>query len=97
MRKTFPLQLPGRVDARVVEAAKGDIRKYVKRERRKTLPEGFTQWNFACRAGADEATATSCGVADLPAAIDALAAEGGTSVYIEVIAQPGVREFPPQV
>lgn len=95
MQKTFPLQVPGKVDARVVEAVKGDVRKYVKRERRKKLPEGFTEWTFACRTGPDRATATTCAVDELSAAIDAAVAAGATALYVEVIAQPGIR--PPRL
>jgi Family of unknown function (DUF6172) len=92
MQKTFPLQIPGKVDARVVEAVKGDVRKYVKRERRKKLPEGFTEWTFACKAGPDRATAA---VDELSAVIDAAVAAGATALYIEIIAQPGIR--PPRI
>lgn len=95
MQKTFPLQLPGRVDARVVEAVKGDIRKYVKRERRKPLPEGFTQWNFDCRIGVDANSAAATPVAGLSAAIDEVVKSGGTAVFVEIFAKPGVREPAP--
>jgi hypothetical protein len=95
MQKTFPLQIPGKVDARVVEAVKGDVRKYVKRERRKKLPEGFTEWTFACKAGPDRATAATAAVDELSAVIDAAVAAGATALYIEIIAQPGIR--PPRI
>jgi hypothetical protein len=91
MKKTFPLKMPGRADARVVEAIKSDVRKYVKRERRKTLPEGFSEWAFACKAGASAAAATSCKLADIGGIIDAVASAGGTEVYVEILAAPSHR------
>ncbi len=91
MKKNFPLQAPGKADARVVDSVKNEIRKYANRERRKPLPEGFTWWNFNCRAGADRDTATSCAFNDIGTAIDAVVNAGGTQVYIEVIAEAGHR------
>jgi len=94
MKKTFPLHQPNHAAARVVEAIKGEVRKYVKRERRKKLPETFDQWDFACKVGADLATAETKTVDDIPPAIDTIAQAGGTHVYIEVISAAGHR-FPP--
>ena len=94
MKKSFPLKVPGRVDQRVVEAVKNEMRKYVKRERRKSLPEGFTAWNFRCKAGADRETAATCELADISGVIDAVANAGGSEVYIEILAEPGYRVPP---
>ena len=97
MKKVFQLKAPGLVDQRVVEAVKNDVRKYVKRERRKTLPEGFTQWNFNCKAGPVRDTAPVRELDDLSAAIDEVANAGGTEIYIEVLAEAGHRTPPPAV
>ena len=51
MKKTFPLKDPAKADARVLEAIKQDVRKYVKRERRKALPTGVDFWDFNCQLG----------------------------------------------
>lgn len=91
MKKIFPLQAPGKADPRVVESVKNEIRKYANRERRKPLPEGFTWWNFNCRAGADRDSATPCAFNDIGGAIDAVVNAGGTQVYVEVVAEPGHR------
>ena len=40
MKKTFPLTQPKLHPDRVLDAVKHEIRKYLKRERRKPLPEG---------------------------------------------------------
>lgn len=91
MKKTFPLHAPGKADARVVEGIKHDVRKYVQRERRKTLPEGFDQWDFACKVGADAATADVKNLQTVAAAIDAVVQAGLDSVYVEVVAAAGHR------
>ena len=57
MKKTFSLHAPGLADARVVEAIKHEVRRYVKRERSKRLPEGFEVWEFSCKVGSDPSSA----------------------------------------
>lgn len=91
MKKTFSLKDPVKDSARVIEAVKNDVRKYLKRERRKTPPEGFEQWDFACRIGPDATTAASTPVKELNPAIDAVAAAGGDAVYVEILALPAHR------
>jgi hypothetical protein len=94
MKKLFPLRVPGRNDQRVVEAVKYDVRKYVKRERRKQLPEGFSTWTFQCQAGPTRDTATACELADINAQIDEIANTGAHEIYIEIVAAPGQRTSP---
>lgn len=94
MKKVFPFKVPGKADPGVVESVKLDVRKYVKRERRKALPKGFSQWNLACRAGSSAAAATECDLPGLIAMIDEVAAAGGTEIYLEILATPGHRPPP---
>jgi hypothetical protein len=91
MKKVFALKEPGKVDARVVEAVKSDVRKYVKRERRKELPEGFTQWNFTCKTGPNPDAAEPCELGQLSPKIDEAVAAGAAEIYIEIVAEPGTR------
>lgn len=93
MKKTFPLKEPGKVDARVIEAVKSEVRKYLKRERRKQLPEGFDQWDFACKIGPDQAVAETKSVKDIFLAIDEVAKTDSPQVYVELLAAAGKR-FP---
>ena len=86
MKKTFPLKDPARADQRVVEAIKHDVRKYAKRERRKPLPEGFDLWELSCRVGPDQTLAEGRPFKEIATAIDAVAAAGGTTVYVEILA-----------
>lgn len=92
MKKTFPFQIPGKDDARVLEAIKGDIRKYLKRERRKKFPEGFDLWDFNCKLGSDQTSATPIPVADLIAGLDKLAASGASQAYVEILAFASNRQ-----
>ena len=91
MKKTFPLQQPGKADARVRDAIKHDVRKYVIRERRKPLPDETDTWVIACRVGADDASASRQELKAVSSAIDAVAATGATAVFIEIMARAGRR------
>lgn len=88
MKKTFPLHLPEMTDSRVIAAIHVTLNKYVKRERRKALPEGADRWNFQCRVGANPETATPCQLAEIPAGIAAVASAEHPGVYVEILAEP---------
>jgi Family of unknown function (DUF6172) len=95
MRKTFPLRVEGKHPERVLEAVKHEIRKYIKRERRRDVPQGADFWDFDCQFGADEDTAAAMAPAALTAALDALALAGGEQCYVELLAKPAVWERRP--
>jgi hypothetical protein len=86
MKKTFPLHVSGKDDARVLESIKNDIRKYLKRERRKPFPEGFDLWDFNCKIGPDQAGATPTTAGEIVTALDALVQTGVEQVYVEILA-----------
>ena len=92
MKKTFSLHVPGKEDSRVVEAIKLELTKYVKRERRKTLPPEMNFWDFRCKVGSEGATAKATLLPDVPKAVEAVAATGAAEVYVEILASPGFRE-----
>ena len=81
MKKTFQLAIEGKNRDRVLDAAKHDIRKYVKRERQKPLPEGADLWNFDWRLGGIKETAADLPYAEVMAQIDALAKDGAASLH----------------
>ena len=91
MKKTFPLHVPGKEDPKVVEAIKLQLTKYVKRERRKTLPPEFDVWDFACKVGSDSGTATAIPLPEVPQAVESVAKAGGAEVYVEILASAGNR------
>jgi hypothetical protein len=92
MKKTFPLHVPGKDDPRVLQAIKLELTKYVKREKRKTLPPEVDFWHFNCKVGSASETAAFTPLPDLPRAVEAIAAAGASEVYVEIMASPGFRE-----
>jgi len=96
MKKTFELTHPKVKLARRVDAVKHEVKKYVKRERGKTLPAGADFWDFDCKFGNTEAEAESVHLSEINKRIDQTQVEGLTSFYIEVIAKEGIRTFTPK-
>lgn len=93
MKKTFPYTDPKEKHAppRVVEQIKSKIRKYLKRERRKPLPDEVDFWDFDCRTGKTQESSAEAHVSALIEAVDRGAAEGWEQIYIEILAKPGRR------
>lgn len=93
MKKTFELTHPKIKLERRVDAVKHEIKKYLKRERKKTLPAGVDFWDFDCRFGNTEAEAETIALADINKRIDQTQVDGLTSFYIEVEVKEGIRVF----
>ncbi|MBP9735346.1 MAG: hypothetical protein KBD82_06900 [Rhodoferax sp.] len=91
MRKTFLIKIEGKHPDRLLDAAKHEIRQYLKRERRKALPGGADYWDFDCRFGENPECAESVHVAQLTALIDGAAQGSAASFYLELIAKPALR------
>lgn len=95
MKKTFQLNVEGKNRDRLLDATKNEIRKYVKRERRRELPVGADYWDFDCRFGATEAAAQPAHLSTLIGLVDGVATEGGAQFYIELLARPAQRNSRP--
>jgi hypothetical protein len=91
MKKNFSLHAPRKADARVLDSIKHEVRKYVKRDRKKPLPEGAAEWKFECRVGSDQSTAETVPLKEISSALDRVAAGGVDSVYIEILSVPAAR------
>jgi hypothetical protein len=92
MKKTFRLNQSNKNYDRAVESAKHEIRQYVKREKRKPLPEGVDFWEFDCRFGADEAIAEAIAFSQITSSIDSAATNKLDGFYIEILAKAGYKK-----
>lgn len=90
MRKSFSLEHPKHKPARVVENIKHQIRKYIKRERGKKLPDEMDFWAFDCKIG-PESPERTLAEKELGKAIDAAVEEGWETIHVELIATPVKR------
>lgn len=92
MKKLFQLTIEGKNRDRVLEGTKHEIRKYIKRERAKALPEGADFWDFDCQFGLSKETASAVHFANITNCINEAATSGADTFYLEVLARPGVRQ-----
>lgn len=82
---------------RLVEAIKYEVKKYIRRERRKSLPDGVDFWDFDCRFGADEASSEVIHISTINKHISQAETDGLESFYLEILAKPGIRMKRPDV
>ena len=97
MKKTFLLQVEGKNPDRILEAVKHEVRKYARREGRKTVPEGFDYWDFDCQVGVSPEEAEVATFAQVVPLIDAAAKAGATTCYVEILSKPVIRLRKPQL
>lgn len=89
MKKIFPLTDPVKHKDRVLESIKHEIRKYIKREKKKQLPNKATMyWDFDCKIGETKESSVTVQEADLIKSLDALGATSTEIVYIEILSKP---------
>ena len=88
MKKIFSLHSETKQPERVIDAIKHEIRKYLKRERNKKLPEGSPFWIFECRVGESEERAKEVLVQELIGAIDTAHTQKWSACYVEIVAKP---------
>ena len=88
MKKIFKLTDEKKHEDRVLEAVKNDIRKYVKREKKKDLTDKkLMYWDFDCKVGATADDAKVVAYEELIKELDVLKATGVNEVYVEVVAK----------
>lgn len=91
MKKNFKLTASNKHPDRVVDSIKNEIRKYIKREKRKALPEGFDYWDFECKFAQKDETPTAINFNDITACIDAAAKAQCETFYMEIMAKAGKK------
>lgn len=91
MKKTFNLTDPKISVSRMADAVRSEIKKYLKRERRKSLPPDADYWAFECKFGKTPDLSKDTHVDDLSKCIDQAEKQQMLSFYIEIIAKPSKR------
>ncbi|MDH5517099.1 MAG: DUF6172 family protein [Gammaproteobacteria bacterium] len=95
MKKTFKLTHEKLHPERLIDAIRHEIRKYIKRERKRSLPKGADFWDFDCRFGADEASSDVIHLSEIDTSINRVIAKELDSFYLEILAKPGYRQAKP--
>jgi len=96
MKKTFKLTHEKIKPARLVDAIKNEVKKYLKRERNRALPAEADFWDFDCRYGADAESSVVIHVKEINKHIDKALAEQLETFYLEILAKPATRSYIPR-
>jgi hypothetical protein len=97
MKKTFNLSHKKIKLPRLVDAIKHEVKKYIKRERRRALPEDADYWDFDCRFGVDEESSEVIHVSEINKSISWAESEKLDSFYLEVMVKPCRRNRAPEI
>jgi hypothetical protein len=97
MKKVFQLTSPNKEPERQLDSVIHEIRKYIKRERKKPLPEKVDYWDFDCRIGESAEAAKGFSLDTLNASIDKFVEADKKSFYIEILSKPATAENKPKV
>lgn len=92
MKKVYNLNHEKIKYPRLIDAAKHDVKKYLRRERNKTLPKDFDYWDFDCKFGNSKEDAKVIHLATINKHIDQIASQKGHSFYLEIIAKAAIRK-----
>ena len=91
MKKIFQLQQANKNRERTLDAVKHEVRKYLRRERKKKLPEDAVFWGFDCRFGQNSEAADPLPVSEIIAALDKAHDAGWDQCYVEIIAKASYK------
>jgi len=91
MKKTFRLKVENKNSDRLLDKIKYEIRKYIKREKKKTLPEDVDFWKFECKFGQNEEEPQVIEFVDITKHIDAAATNDCESFYMEILSTKGYK------
>ena len=97
MKKTFSLTHEKIKTPRLIDSIKHEVKKYLKREKKKKLPEGVDFWDFDCKYGPTELNSDVIHVSALNKSIDDAAQLELASFYLEILVKPGYRTLKPIV
>ena len=88
MKKIFHIEQEKRNRDRAVEAIKHELRKYIKREKKKKLPNSDTMyWDFDCKFGQNSEDAKVITFDEVIKSLDVANSDKWSECYIEVMAK----------
>ncbi len=92
MKKRFALTDTKKAPERVLEAIKNDIRKYIKREKRKPLPLDTNFWRIDCKFAKNDNELEAIKFEDIMKNINEASNEACESFMIELVATAVQKE-----
>lgn len=92
MKKTFLLTDAVKKPERIADAIKSEVKKYLKRERNKTVPDKIDYWDFDCAIGSNAREARPVEIKEISSMIDSFVAKKSESFYLEILVKPGYKK-----
>lgn len=92
MKKIFLIDITNKTRDRQIDSIKNEIRKYIKREKSKKLPENFNSWYFDCKFGETQESAKEIAFIDIIKSVDFAQTQNYPSFYLEIIAKAVLKE-----
>jgi len=89
MKKIFKLKVENKNPDRLLEAIKHEIRKYIKREKRKPLSEDVDFWKLECKFAKNDDIPSEINFEDIMGHINKAASQDCDSFYMEIISTKG--------
>jgi len=87
MKKNFTMNHPKKKSDRLFEAVKGEVKRYIKREQKKELPENTDYWDFDCKYGHTKQEAKQIHISEINKFIDEAEKLELESFYLEILAK----------
>jgi len=88
VKKVFQIEQERLKPDRAVDAIKNELRKYVKREKKKDLPNKKTMyWDFDCKFGKSAELAEVCTFEEISTKLNSVVDEGWKTCYVEIMAK----------
>lgn len=91
MKKIFNLKDGNKNSQRQLDAIKHEIRKYIKREKRKPLPDGVDFWDLKCKFAMNDKEPQAIEFVDITKHIDEASRLDCDSFYMEIISTEGYK------
>ena len=91
MKKVFNLIEGNKNQDRLLDSIKYEIRKYIKREKRKTLPSDVDFWDLKCKFGKGDEEPQAIEFIDITKNIDEASEQKCESFYIEIVSTKGFK------
>lgn len=89
MKKVFKLKEKNKNPDRVLDSIKHEIRKYIKREKRKELPQDADFWDLKCKFGKNQDEAKAIEFVDITKSINEASNAEYDSFYLEILSEKG--------
>ncbi len=91
MKKVFNLTVENKNRERQLDSIKNEVRKYIKREKSKLLPEGFDTWRFSCKFALEGEEPQDIEFTNIIKSLDKAYESNKDTFYLEILKQASKR------